>query len=88
VQIGDLSLGHGGWGWPERIACLDARQGGCAGEIKYRESLSGTGQPIQRCDVHWSLRLDKQAGIVRRYDPFGSGGPPESFDPSYAGEEW
>lgn len=55
--------------------------------MEYRESLSGTGTPIPRCDRHWSERLDIQAGINRRYAP-SSDVPPRGFDPSYAGECW
>lgn len=55
--------------------------------MEYRESLSGTGTPIPRCDRHWSERLDIQEGINRRYAP-SSDVPPRGFDPSYAGECW
>lgn len=60
--------------WDDEVdvpTCIEAHTGQCTGPAKYRESLSGTGTPIPRCDGHWSKRLDKQAEIVRRYDPFG-----------------
>lgn len=74
------------WGDDEPLRCIES-DGGCQGSVELRESLSGTGTPIARCDRHWSLRLDLQEGINRRYAPF-SDVPPRGFDPSYAGERW
>ena len=71
----------------EDITCLDSPQGGCAGTVEYRFALSGTGRSFPRCDAHWSIRLDVQDGINRRYAP-NSDVPPSGFDPSYAGERW
>jgi hypothetical protein len=67
--------------------CIDRHRNDCAGATEYRESLSGTGTPIARCDKHWRRRLDKQDEINRRYAPF-SDVPPAGFDPAYAGERW
>jgi hypothetical protein len=66
--------------------CLDAHSARerCAGATEYRESLSGTGTPIPRCDAHWSARLREQDRINRTYPQHA----PSDFDPSYAGESW
>lgn len=68
--------------------CLDRpRHDGdtaCTGNVEYRESLSGTGTPIARCDGHWSLRLKEQDRINRTYPRHA----PADFDPMYAGESW
>lgn len=64
--------------------CLDSHEGECAGDVEYRDALSGTGKSFQRCDAHWSARLDVQEGINQRYPAMA----PSDFDPSYAGEHW
>lgn len=76
-------------GWDDQpLLCIDRHDGDeCQGSVELRESLSGTGTPIARCDRHWSKRLDIQDGINRRYAP-SSNVPPRGFDPSYAGECW
>ena len=56
----------------------------CKGGVEYRESLSGTGTPIPRCDSHWSKRLDLQHDLAVRYPREA----PSDFDPYYAGEHW
>lgn len=56
----------------------------CAGAIELRESLSGTGTLIARCDTHWWKRLDTQREIDARYPAHA----PADFDPLYAGEHW
>jgi hypothetical protein len=71
----------------ENIECLDSHQGDCKGAVEYRYPLSGTGKSYPRCDGHWSVRLDRQAEIDRRYAP-SSDVAPRGFDPSYAGERW
>lgn len=68
----------------EELECLDRRNGGCEGEVEYRESLSGTGTSIPRCAKHWTERLEVQRGINERYPTHA----PADFDPSYAGESW
>lgn len=71
------------------VTCLeDGLKDDCEGEVEYRESLSGTGTPIPRCDHHWAKRLDEQEKIVDRYGHPDSVSPPSWFDPSYAGESW
>jgi hypothetical protein len=71
----------------ENTTCLDSHQGGCSGAVEYRYPLSGTGRSFPRCDAHWSIRLDIQDGINRRYAP-DSDCAPVGFDPTYAGERW
>ncbi len=66
--------------------CLEQRKGNCDGETILRESLTGTGTPIARCDFHQELRLQKQEVHEVIYPD--SPHPPEWFDPSYAGEYW
>ncbi|MDQ8703294.1 MULTISPECIES: hypothetical protein [Streptomyces] len=39
----------------EKLVCLDSRHGGCAGEVMYRESTSGTGTTVPRCDQHAAM---------------------------------
>lgn len=68
------------------LKCLDVRRGDCAGVVEFRESLSGTGTPIERCDYHWDKRLDKQEEHLQRFPD--SSTPPAWFDPAYAGESW
>ena len=70
----------------EQPTCLDAHRDAehCSGSVEYRESLSGTGTPIPRCDAHWSKRLDEQQRINERYPQRA----PADFDPLYAGERW
>lgn len=63
--------------------CLDGPEG-CKGAVEYRESLTGTGTAIKRCDEHWSKRLDLEQELRERYPVH----PPSDFDPSYAGESW
>jgi hypothetical protein len=63
--------------------CIDGPDE-CKGQTLYRESLSGTGTPIPRCDKHWHKRLDLQDEINQRYPEHA----PSDFDPSYAGESW
>lgn len=68
----------------EIITCLDSHKRGCGGETVLRPSLSGTGTPIARCDVHWDRRLRLQNEINDRYPTHA----PSDFDPAYAGERW
>lgn len=72
----------------ETLLCLDdARDGSasdCRGEVQMRESLSGTGMRIARCDRHWTKRLEFQQDLNARYPQM----PPPDFDPMYAGERW
>jgi hypothetical protein len=42
------------------VRCLDHHRGNCRGEVMLRESLTGTGNAIARCDGHWEDRLQKQ----------------------------
>jgi len=64
--------------------CLNELSGGCNGAIEYRESLSGTGTAIPRCDKHWYDALDRDEALRFRY-PHNA---PADFDPLYAGESW
>jgi hypothetical protein len=68
------------------MGCIERQKGDCRGETIPRESLSGTGTPIERCDRHWDERLDWQAEHKQRYpdSPFA----PAWFDPLDAGETW
>ena len=81
----------------ERIECLDyhegiwngdlpPRLGECVGEVVYRESLTGTGTPIPRCDAHWQQRLERDDAHRRIYPD--SPIAPSWFDPADAGERW
>jgi hypothetical protein len=56
----------------------------CSGEVLFRESLTGTGTRIERCDRHWEARLVKEDEIRNRYPEQA----PRDFDPAYAGERW
>lgn len=69
-----------------RLKCIDSRKGDCAGEVRLRPSLTGTGMPIPRCDHHWELRLEWQEEHERIYPD--SPIPPAWFDPEAAGERW
>jgi hypothetical protein len=67
------------------LECLDSHTDPtCKGAVELRESLSGTGTRIARCDKHWRERLDLQDEINRRYPATA----PADFDPYYAGESW
>lgn len=74
------------------IECIDrprspsSEHEACRGEVLYRESLTGTGTAIPRCDFHWGVRLDFQEQINRDYPD--SPVPPAWFDPTFAGERW
>jgi hypothetical protein len=70
------------------LVCLDHHSDStpCQGPVEYRFALSGTGRSFPRCDHHWAERLERQAGIDRRYPD--SPMPPSDFDPTYAGERW
>jgi hypothetical protein len=66
--------------------CLEHGNGPCSGTTEYRESLTGTGTRIPRCDRHWDARL-------RREDDYRTEFPdspiaPHWFDPAAAGESW
>jgi hypothetical protein len=65
------------------LKCLD-QDASCAGPVEYRMAMSGTGKRFPRCDYHFSLRLDQQEAINRRYPET----QPSDFDPLYAGERW
>lgn len=67
--------------------CIDRPEGGgtpCVGRTELRESLSGTGTPIPRCEGHWQARLAWQLEHDRRYPRHA----PPDFDPLAAGERW
>lgn len=68
------------------LECLEAADGDCKGAVEYRPSLTGTGTAIERCDYHWTKRLDKEEELREVYpdSPF----PPPWFDPANAGEHW
>lgn len=66
--------------------CIERHKGDCNGDVEPRESLSGTGTPITRCDKHWEDRLSRQQNINEAYPDSSS--PPSWFDASYAGEHW
>lgn len=69
-----------------RRECIDGfhPEAGCAGPVELRECLSGTGEPIPRCDEHWFQRLDREAELRRRYPVHA----PADFDSMAAGERW
>lgn len=67
----------------ENTDCIDG-PGDCTGEVFPRESLTGSGMRINRCDGHWTKRLERQREIDERYPET----QPADFDPSYAGESW
>ena len=67
-------------------ACIEAHKGDCSGDTEYRESLSGTGTAIPRCDRHWAERLAKQQEHNQAYPD--SSIPPPWFDAANAGEHW
>lgn len=67
-------------------SCLDGPTG-CAGPVEYRESLSGTGTPIPRCDEHWEQAIETQREIRERY-PDTAGAPAWYRGDDYAGEHW
>ncbi len=71
--------------WMDKPECINDYDERCRGTIEYRMSLSGTGKPIPRCDLHWRERLDLQDEINSRY---GGDLAPHDFDPAYAGERW
>ncbi|UFQ16428.1 MULTISPECIES: hypothetical protein [Streptomyces] len=54
----------------EELVCLDSRHGGCAGEVTYRESTSGTGTTIPRCDQHAAMARER----AERRNTWMSGG--------------
>lgn len=56
----------------------------CEGAVEFRFALSSTGRSFPRCERHWSLRLDAQEEIDRRYPTHA----PADFDPADAGESW
>lgn len=68
------------------MACLDYRKGDCEGETHPRESLSGTGTMIERCDKHWDERLKSHSEHLKVYPD--SPIAPNWFDESLAGERW
>lgn len=68
---------------PPEPVCLNVGPG-CAGPTEYRESLSGTGTAIPRCDEHWAERLKLQDDINHRY-PVRA---PADWSPLDAGESW
>lgn len=71
----------------DHTECIEyGRDGGCAGDVAYRESLTGTGMRIIRCDRHWEKRLDLEERLRRDYPD--SPNPPSWFDPLAAGETW
>ncbi|MCC2279505.1 hypothetical protein ABT274_12345 [Streptomyces sp. NPDC001127] len=41
------------------LACINARHGGCAGEIIFREPLVGRGPAVLRCDHHQALAVER-----------------------------
>ena len=70
----------------EELKCLEVSSGSCKGTVEYRMSLSGTGQPIARCEHHWDKRLGRHDEMVER--GYFNENPPSWHDPSYAGESW
>lgn len=68
------------------MRCLQEHEGDCSGAVELRESLSGTGMRIARCDGHWRQRLDLDAELRVAYPD--SPHPPSWFDASAAGETW
>jgi hypothetical protein len=68
----------------ETLECLNDGDNKCKGEIVYRESLSGTGTPIPRCDYHWGEAIQRDEEIRHRYPAL----QPQDFDPDYCGEVW
>lgn len=41
------------------LACLHAHHGGCAGEVIFREPLTGRGPAVPRCDHHQALAVER-----------------------------
>jgi hypothetical protein len=66
------------------MTCLQDHTDKCKGTVEYRESLSGTGVEIARCEHHWGEALERDEQIRLRYPR----NAPSDFDPSYAGESW
>lgn len=66
------------------LTCARGTRASCTGAVELRESLTGTGTPIARCDGHWDSRLELQERNRRRYPE----NPPPWFDPLAAGERW
>lgn len=68
------------------MACLEEREGDCQGAVEIRESLTGTGTPMERCDHHHEKAVDRVQAIQQRYPD--SSTPPAWFDATAAGERW
>lgn len=68
----------------ENPECIESNTGECAGQTVLRESLTGTGTPIPRCDRHWEKRLDLESELNQRYPAH----PPADWDYLDAGEHW
>lgn len=66
----------------QTLACIDDYHGDCSGDVELRESLTGTGTPIPRCDKHWNDRLDREEGY-RAFESWG-----RNVDWFDAGEVW
>lgn len=64
--------------------CINSHQGNCKGRVELRMSLSGTGQPIPRCDHHWDERLQLEDDLNQRYPVTA----PSEWSPLDAGEAW
>lgn len=68
------------------MRCVEHFKENCEGEVKLRESLTGTGTPIARCDFHWERRLEKQEEMYvkdadyRKVDYLDAG---ERYDEEY-----
>ncbi|MFH8346803.1 hypothetical protein [Streptomyces sp. NPDC018045] len=48
------------------LVCIDSRHGGCAGEVMYRESTSGTRATAPRCDQHHAMAMERAEKRTRR----------------------
>ena len=68
------------------MKCIEQHTGKCVGTVEARESLSGTGTMVPRCDFHWDVRLRQHELHAAKYPD--SDVPPSWFDPAYAGERW
>lgn len=68
------------------MRCIERHKENCEGEVELRESLSGTGTPIPRCDKHWGDRLEAQTEHNKVYPD--SSIAPAWFDEANAGEHW
>ena len=68
--------------------CIDVEDGGCAGPVELRQTMSGSGASFPRCELHYEIYAERMAVVIAEISARYPVTPPADWSPLDAGEAW